>query len=347
MIRVLLHSVQSIIASDVPRTGVHVVTYRYPVLLITFVLLVSPSLAQTSPESQAVDALQTLFGAHKGVRSNHAKGVLVEGIFTASGAGAGLTRAPHFRAGTVPVLVRFSDATGIPAIPDGSPDANPHGMAVKFKLPSGEMDLVAVSLPVFPVSTVEEFRDLILAVAASGPDAAKPTPIESFVAQHPAVVASSNGVGTPASFATEQYNGLNAFLFVDSAGNKTAYRYQIVPTAGVLHLDKETAAQKDPNFLAQDLSRKLAAGPVTFKLVAQIAGPGDPTNDATKAWPSDRRRVDLGTISLDRQPGDGEARMRELLFLPGQLADGIEPSDDPLIASRDSAYADSFGRRSQ
>jgi catalase len=34
-----------------------------------------------------------------------------------------------------------------------------------------------------------------------------------------------------------------------------------------------------------------------------------------------------------------------LLFLPGQLIDGIEPSDDPLIDARTSAYAVSFSRR--
>jgi catalase len=35
-----------------------------------------------------------------------------------------------------------------------------------------------------------------------------------------------------------------------------------------------------------------------------------------------------------------------LLFLPGQLTDGIEASDDPMIAVRDGAYAVSFSRRS-
>lgn len=317
------------------------------VALVAFTASSSLAPAQTSPETGAVDALQKLFGVHKGFRSNHAKGVLAEGTFTASGAGAEFSRAAHLNGGTVPVVVRFSDATGIPTIPDGDPNANPHGMAVKFKLPSGEMDLVAVSLPIFPVANVSDFRDLILAVAASGPDAPKPSPIESFVASHPAVAASSAGVGTPASFATEQYNGLNAFIFVDSAGKKTPFRYRLVPTAGVVHLDKDAAAKKDPNFLAQDLTQKLAQGPVTFKLVAQIGQAGDPTNDATKAWPADRRVVELGTISLVSQPADAEAKMRELLFLPGQLADGIDASDDPLIESRDAAYADSFGRRSQ
>jgi catalase len=42
---------------------------------------------------------------------------------------------------------------------------------------------------------------------------------------------------------------------------------------------------------------------------------------------------------------DSQTAEKGLLFLPGQLTDGIEPSDDPLIDLRDSAYAVSFSRR--
>jgi hypothetical protein len=38
---------------------------------------------------------------------------------------------------------------------------------------------------------------------------------------------------------------------------------------------------------------------------------------------------------------------KKLLFLPGQLTDGIEESDDPLIDIRNGAYAVSFARRNQ
>ena len=42
-----------------------------------------------------------------------------------------------------------------------------------------------------------------------------------------------------------------------------------------------------------------------------------------------------------------EAQAKELLFLPTNLTDGIEPSDGPLIEARMEAYAISFGRRSE
>ena len=42
---------------------------------------------------------------------------------------------------------------------------------------------------------------------------------------------------------------------------------------------------------------------------------------------------------------DSDEAQKSLLFLPGLVTDGIEPSDDPLIGVRDGAYAESFSRR--
>jgi catalase len=95
-----------------------------------------------------------------------------------------------------------------------------------------------------------------------------------------------------------------------------------------------------------DLPKRLAAGPVTFHIKAQLAAAGDPTSDATKPWPDDRKVVDLGVLTIEKAVPDSAAAQKALLFLPGNVTDGIEPSDDPLIAARDAAYAVSFGRRS-
>ena len=132
--------------------------------------------------------MNQLFGQHPGLRAMHAKGVVVEGSFTPSGKGAALSTAVLFQGDPTPVTARFSDATGLPAIPDGDPNANPHGLGLRFHLADGgEMDLVTNSLKFFPVATGEEFLGLLQAVAASGPETAKPTPLDKFVAAHPTV----------------------------------------------------------------------------------------------------------------------------------------------------------------
>ena len=55
--------------------------------------------------------------------------------------------------------------------------------------------------------------------------------------------------------------------------------------------------------------------------------------------------MELGVLTIDNPvPNSAEAE-KKLLFLPDQLTDGIEESDDPLIDIRNGAYALSFSRR--
>ena len=296
-------------------------------------------------EQQLVDAMNKVFGVHSGFRANHAKGIVVEGSFKASPEAAELSRAVLFNGSSIPVTVRFSDSTGIPNIPDGSADANPHGMAIKFNLPDGsETDMVINSLKFFPVATGEDFRDLLLALAASPPDASKPTKFEQFAASHPSVPAAFATVGTPDSFADEEYYGVDAFVFINKAGVRQAVRYQMMPQR-VVHLAAADAAKQSPNFLMDELPERLKRGPVTFQLRAQLAAAGDSTKDPTISWPNDRKVVELGVLTIDKAVPNSAEVENKLLFLPGQLTDGIEESDDPLIDIRNGAYALSFSRR--
>jgi catalase len=290
--------------------------------------------------------MNKVFGVHPGFRATHAKGVVVEGRFKGSPEAPALSRAVLFDGRTIPVTVRFSDNGGFPTIPDGSPDANPHGMALKFHLPDGsEVDMVTNSFKFFPVSTAADLRDLLLAIAESPPDAPKPTKLEQFVAGHPTVAAAAATVATPDSLVHEEYRGLNAFVLVNKAGERQAVRYLLVPEQ-VVHLDPAEAAKRPPNFLMEELPERLARAPATYLLKAQLAAPGDPTGDPSQPWPQDRRVVELGVLTLDKAVPDSAEAERTLLFLPGQLTDGIEPSDDPMIDVRNGAYAVSFARRS-
>jgi hypothetical protein len=152
-------------------------------------------------------------------------------------------------------------------------------------------------------------------------------------------------IGTPASFAEEQFYGIDAFIFINKAGQRQPFRYIIAPEK-IVHLSKEELAKKPPNYLMEDLPQRLAKGPVTFRIQGQLAAPGDQTKDPTQAWPDDRKVVDLGTVTITKTVADSDELQKRLLFTPGRLTDGIEPSDDPLIAARDGSYAESFQRRS-
>lgn len=95
----------------------------------------------------------------------------------------------------------------------------------------------------------------------------------------------------------------------------------------------------------EELTERLKRGPVTFHLKAQLAAPGDSPSDPAQPWPEERKVVDFGTLTINKAAANSAERRRHWLFLPGQLIDGIEPSDDPLIDVRNRAYAVSFSRR--
>lgn len=320
---------------------------RFAVLggILAGLALSSPAFAEDANlAEQIVDALNKADGMYPGYRATHAKGLMVEGSFKPTAEAARLSKASLFEGATIPVTIRFSSGSGIPTIADGSPRANPHGLAIKYHLPDGsETDMVLNSRLFFPVATGEEFRDLELAIAASPAGAPKPTALEQFIARHPLVAIP---VQTPASLAEEQYNGLNAFIFTNKDGAKRALRYIAVPPK-VTHLTAEQAVRQAPNFLFTEIRTRIAKAPVTFELKAQLAEPGDPITDATKAWPAEREVVTLGTLTITKVTPESTRVERQIVFLPGLVTDGIDPSEDPLIQARDSAYAVSFSRRSR
>ncbi|MBV9076972.1 MAG: catalase, partial [Methylobacteriaceae bacterium] len=209
-----------------------------------------------------------------------------------------------------------------------------------------EMDMVTNSLKFFPVSTTAELRDLFLAIAGSPPTAPKPTKLDAFLATHPRVGPAFASAKTPDSFAHDEYQGINAFVLVNKAGERQAVRFLIAPEQAV-HLDSAEGAKRAPDYLMTELPERLKGGPVTFRLKAQLAAPGDQTNDPSLAWPADRRVVELGTFTLDKAVPDSRDAEKKLLYLPGQLIDGVEVSDDPMVDIRSGAYALSFSRRQE
>ena len=98
-------------------------------------------------------------GIHPGFRLLHAKGILLEGVFTPSPEASSLTSAPHIKRRSTPVTVRFSDFAGIPTVSDNDPQhASPRGCAIRFHLADHvHTDIIGHSVDMFPVGTAEEF----------------------------------------------------------------------------------------------------------------------------------------------------------------------------------------------
>jgi catalase len=299
------------------------------------------------PQQIADVMVQTNGGLHPGFRFAHAKGMVLTGTFTPTKAASSISRAAHLKGPTVPVTVRLSDGTGVPQINDDNPNASPRGMAIRFALPGGGFtDIVSNSHNGFFVGTGEDFLALLKAIAATKPDSPHPSPIEQFLGSHPrALKVVTDSKPLPSSFARLAYFGNNAFVFVDSAGTKRAGRYQIIPVAGVHHLSPAAGSKLSPNYLFDELTRRIARGPIKYRLYVQLANPGDQTNDGSIVWPGDRRRVELGTLSLTKIAPKNEELQRTLTFNPIFITEGIELSDDPFVPLRSAVYALSVQHR--
>lgn len=283
-------------------------------------------------------------GPYPGARAIHAKGVVLRGTFAADPAAASLSSAAHLRAGgpPVPVIVRFSDFSGVPSQVDGKPGTTPTGMAIKFLLPDNvDTDIVAHSYNGFPVATPEDFLGYVRAISTADPAAR-----QAFFASHPAAQAFVDAPKpTPVSYGTEVYYGVDALRFVNAAGAGQFGRYRIEPLAGAHYLDASAAAHLEPNYLPDEMGRRLAPGPVKFRLLVQLAAPGDAVNDPAIAWPDQRPTVVLGTLSLTDIMDDASPEAKALFFNPLNLVPGIAPSDDPLLAARTRSYTISYRRR--
>jgi catalase len=220
-------------------------------------------------------------------------------------------------------------------------------MAIRFLLPDGKStDIVSISANGFPVATPEDFLAFLTAAGQSGPGTPKPLPIETFLGAHPAALRFvTTPRAAPTSFATVAFYGVDAFRFTNDAGRQHFIRYQILPDAGESGLSPGDAAKAAPDYLMTELASRLAAGKVRFRLLAQVAADGDPTDDPTAVWPPERSLVPLGTLELNALAPDQAQAQKLLMFDPLSLAEGIEPSADPVLLARPSAYGVSFSQR--
>jgi catalase len=294
-----------------------------------------------------IQQFDAIFGLHPGFRPAHAKGAMLTGTFQPTPAAASLTRAPHMNQASTPVSVRFSDSTGVPVIPDNDPNANPRGLGIRFHLAERvHTDIIGHSTDGFPARNGQEFLEFLRALAATDLSKLPGSPLEAFLGSHPKTLAFVQAPKpAPSSFAREEFFGITAMRFTNKDGASRYGRYRIVPEAGVEHLTTEATAAKSANFLFDELAGRIAKGPITFRVVAQLANDGDIVDDATEHWPEDRTLLDLGTIALTAPVANDAHEQQWTIFDPIPRVDGIDASDDPLLELRAAVYLISGRRR--
>lgn len=295
-----------------------------------------------------VDALEAHDGRHPGFRRAHAKGLCIEGSFAGNGNGAFLSKAGIFAKSDSPVIGRFSTGGGQPYAPDGRLAFR--SLALSLTQANGEQWRMALDdTPMFLVATPQAFVDFL---RATTPDqrTGKPDPaqVDAYVTRHPetgAFLRWQHDTPLSTSFANETFYSINAFRFIDDTGKTWMVRWSFEPETPFEAIDKTTLGAQPANFLFDDVVARLAHNPLRWHLIVTVAEPGDPTHDATKVWPANRSRIDVGTLVIDRALAEEKGNCRNITFDPLILPSGIAPSDDPLLPARSGVYASSLARR--
>ncbi|MDM5271833.1 catalase family peroxidase [Sulfurovum sp. zt1-1] len=297
---------------------------------------------------QVVSALESTFGVHSGERRNHIKGTCATGEFVGSPEANTYTRSILFSGKPVSVIARFSLPGGNPEIPDTA--KVPRGMALEFRLPDGSLQhMTMLNTPVFGAASPQTFLDNIIAKKPD-PATGKPDPekIKAFKASHPDSLPQSEFLAKnnpPVSWTNSSYFGIHTFKFVNRDNKTTLVRWRFVPKDGEKQMTDDELKSSPPKFLEQKLIERTISGPVQWDMILTIGIPGDPEDNPTLSWPSDRKEIKVGTLTITSAMPQKGAECEKINFDPLVMTDGIEPTSDPVLLFRSSAYAISFGKR--
>lgn len=297
---------------------------------------------------QVVGAIEATFGVTPGQRRNHTKGSCALGDFVGSQEAAAISRSALFSGQTIPVIARFSLAGGNPKVPDTAKSGR--GMALEFRLPAGQLHhITMLNTPMFGAANPKTFLDLMQATRPD-PATGKPDPekIKAFKSSHPDNLAQAEYLAShnpPASYAHSSYWGIHTFKFVDARDRVTLVRWRFVPRDGEKRLSEGELKTAGANFLEQALISRTRQGPVRWDMMVSIGEPGDTEDNPTVLWPENRKQIKAGTLSITQAMPQQGAECERINFDPMVMADGIAPSNDPVLRFRSPAYAVSFGKR--
>ena len=325
--------------------GAKALTALAPLVLLAAVSM--PAQAQVDP-NRFLDAFEATFGKFEGHRRSGAKGICAMGEFVGSADGRALSTSSAFGGQPVPAVVRFSVGGANPKAADNA--KSQRNLAIQLNLPGGEVwQMGNMSAPVFGAATPEQFLGRIESLrpdpATKMPDAAK---VKAFADANPEVLLLGKYFASqpvPASFASVNYWGVHAFGFVDAKGTRQFGKWVFEPATGVQGLTDDEAKAKGADFLAGELRTRVAAQPVVFNMMVQLAQPGDRIDSAVTPLPDDRRKVAVGQLRVTSVSPDATGECLTITYNPMVLPKGIEPSADPMLSARAAPYAVGLGRR--
>ena len=122
-------------------------------------------------------------------------------------------------------------------------------------------------------------------------------------------------------------------------------RWSLAPAAQPVAVPPEELAKRGPDFLESEIVDRIKSGPLRWAMQVTVADASDQTADPSKAWPEDRRSVEVGTLIVQQIEAEADGPCRDINFDPTVLPSGMRTSDDAFPAARSAAYRVSYDRR--
>ncbi len=293
-------------------------------------------------------------------RQPHAKGGGAFGRFEVTNDVSAYTKAAVFQPGTTTeTLIRFSTVAG----ERGSPDTwrDPRGFALKFYTSEGNYDMVGNNTPVFFVRDPMKFQHFIRSQKRRADNNLRDHDMQwDFWTLSPEsahqVTWLMGDRGIPRTWRHMNGYSSHAYLWINAQGEKYWVQYHFKTDQGIEHFTQDEAdqmASADTDYHQRDLYEHIEAGEFpSWTLYMQIMPFEDAKTyrfnpfDLTKVWPhGDYPLIEVGRLTLDRNPTDYHTEIEQAAFEPNNLVPGIGPSPDKMLLARVFSYADAHRAR--
>ena len=293
-------------------------------------------------------------------RQPHAKGAGAFGYFEVTQDVSRYTKAAVFQPGTkTDTLIRFSTVAG----EQGSPDTwrDPRGFALKFYTTEGVYDMVGNNTPVFFVRDPMKFQHFIRSQKRRADSGLRDHDMQwdfwtlSPESAHQVTILMGDR-GIPKTWRNMNGYSSHTYMWVNAKGERFFVKYHFKTDQGNDFLTQEEAdriAGTDSDYHRRDLFEAIKRKDYpSWTLKMQIMPYKDAATyrynpfDLTKIWPhADYPLIEVGRLTLNRNPTDFHTEIEQAAFEPNNLVPGIGPSPDKMLLARLFSYADAHRAR--
>ncbi len=297
-------------------------------------------------------------------RQPHATGSGAFGRFETTADVSKYTKAALFQPGVkTDTLMRFSTVAG----ERGSPDTwrDPRGFSVKFYTEEGNFDMVGNNTPIFFIRDPLKFQHFIRSQKRRADNGLRDHDMQwDFWTLSPEsahqVTYLMGDRGIPKNWREMNGYSSHTYMLVNREGEKFWVKFHfhtnVGDESGNAYLSQDEAdklAGQDGDYHRRDLFDAIKDGNFpSWTLKWQIMPFEDAKTyrlnpfDLTKTWPhADYPLIEVGTLTLDRNPTDFHTEIEQAAFEPNNMVPGVGLSPDKMLLGRGFAYSDAHRAR--